>query len=107
MKRIGLALLSLSLVGALAAVPASADITLYDNTGPTSKGLHGNLGYIINLPWEITDSFTLASNSTLTSVNFLAWLTAGDAMTHVDWLITEYDFVYAVGGNTSARRRPA
>ena len=98
-KRIGLALLSLSLVGALAAVPASADTTLYDNTGPTSKGLHGNLGYIINLPWEITDSFTLASNSTLTSVNFLAWLTTGDAMTNVDWSITEYAFGSAVGGN--------
>jgi hypothetical protein len=99
MKRAVLAVLFLSLVGALAVVPASADTTLYDNTGPTSKGLHGYFGYTINLPWEIADSFTLASNSTLTSVNFLAWLTAGDAMTNVDWSITEYAFGYAIGGN--------
>jgi hypothetical protein len=100
MKRMGLAVLFLCLVGALAVVPASADTTLYDNTGPTSKGLFGNLGYTIKSPWEVADSFTLASNSTLTSVNFLAWLTEGDAMTNVDWLITEYRFGYSSGGNT-------
>jgi hypothetical protein len=96
MKRMGLAVLFLCLVGALAVVPASADITLYDNTGPTSYGLNSNGGFTINFGWEVADSFTLASNSTLNGVNLIAWLSPGDMMTNVDWLITDTAF----GGNT-------
>jgi hypothetical protein len=96
MKRMGLAVLFLCLVGALAVVPAMADSTLYDNTGPTSYGLNSNGGFTINFGWEVADSFTLDSNSTLTGVNLVAWLNPGDTMTNVDWLITDTAF----GGNT-------
>jgi hypothetical protein len=96
MKRIGHAVLFLCLVGALAVVPAMADSTLYDNTGPTSYGLNGNAAFTINFGWEVADSFTLASNSTLTGVNLIAWINPGDTMTNVDWLITDTAF----GGNT-------
>ena len=97
MKRIGLAVLFLSLVAAMGSIPALADSTLYDNTGPTSYGNNSSNGaFTINQGLEVADSFTLASNSTLTGVNLIAWLSPSDTMTNVDWLITTSAF----GGTT-------
>ena len=103
MKRTALAVLFLCLLAAMGSKPALADSTLYDNTGPTSYGYNSNGAFTINEGLEVADSFTLASNSTLTGVNFIAWLPdvfagnfgTGNAMTSVDWLITGTAF----GGN--------
>jgi hypothetical protein len=89
----------LSLLATMGSISALADSTLYDNTGPASGGLKA---YYIN--WnqqEITDSFTLASNSTLGGVNFIAWV-ANDTMTNVDWLITGTAFGGATYGSATA-----
>ena len=99
MKRIGLVVLFLCLLAAMGSIPARADSTLYNNTGPASGGLKS---YYIN--WnqqEIADSFTLASNSTLGGVNFIAWV-ANDTMTNVDWLITGTAFGGATYGSATA-----
>ena len=82
------------LVAVMGSIPALADSTLYDNTGPTSYGYNSNGAFAINGGLEIADSFTLTSNSTLTGVNLIAWLKS-DAITSVDWLITGTAF----GGN--------
>jgi hypothetical protein len=105
MNRTGHSVLLFCLLAAMGSIPALADSTLYDNTGPTSYGLNSSNGaFAISGGLEVADSFTLASNSTLTGVNFTAWLTddvfagnfgSGDAMTSVDWLITGTAF----GGN--------
>lgn len=100
MNRTSHSVLLFCLLAAIGSIPALADSTLYDNTGPTSDGYNG--AFAINGGLEVADSFTLASNSTLTGVNFIAWLTdaeviaadfgTGNAMTSVDWLITTSAF---------------
>jgi hypothetical protein len=89
-----LAVSILVLVGVLAAVPAFADSTLYDNTGPTSNGGSTDPGaWTINFGFVVSDSFTLSSSSTVTGADFLIWLSPGDTLSSVDWSIgtTEYD----------------
>ncbi len=66
----------------LAAAPASAAV-LYDNGAIISA----NDSYPINFGFKVSDSFTLASNSTVTGVNFGGW-TLGDLIDTVDWSIT-------------------
>ncbi len=97
-KRALLPAFILILLGAMGSFPALADTTLYDNTGSTSYGYNDNGAFYINYGWEVSDSFTLASNSTLTGVNMIAWLAPGDTMTQLDWLITDTAF----GSNTYA-----
>jgi len=85
------------LLAAMGSIPALADSTLYDNTGPTSDGYNSSNGaFTINEGLEIADSFTLLSNSTLTGVHLIAWLSPSDTMTSVDWRITTSAF----GGTT-------
>jgi len=95
MKKIAtLSALVLGLICATAAVPAFADVTLYDNTGP---GSYNTFAYTINNGSVVADSFTLSSNSIVTGVNFVAWLEqAGSTLTSVDWQITTAPF----GGTT-------
>ena len=79
-----------SLGAALAAIlfllfpaPASADV-LYDN-GPINGTIHG---WTINFGYQVSNSFTLTQTSTLTGVQFGAWLSPGDTITAVDWAIS-------------------
>src|SRR5271157_2672615 len=82
-----LSVLILGLVGALAAVPASAGpVILYDNTVPANTGNLEN--WQINSGYEETDSFTLSLSSTVTGADFVVWLNPGDTLSSVDWLIT-------------------
>jgi hypothetical protein len=79
-----LSLLVLGLMGALAAVPAfAAPYYLYDNTGP---GSYTTNGWAVNQ--EITDSFTLSQDSTITGAMLGLWLNSGDTATSVTWEIT-------------------
>lgn len=96
------ALSALALVCAMATLPAKADSVLYDNTGPTSYGYNGNAGIPINSGWAATDSFTLASNSTLSGVNFVVWVFPGDKLASVNWLITNSAFGGAMEGSGTA-----
>ena len=87
-----LAVLSLAFVGAVFSAPASAD-TLYSN------------GYVdghfdawdIGGGFSISDSFTLTKTSTVTGVNFGAWVDTGDSLTSVGWSIGTTPF----GGTVS------
>jgi hypothetical protein len=89
-----LAVLVLGLTGAIAAVPAVADSTLYDNTGPISdisgSGLQP-LGFWsawrISIGNLVSDSFTVVSNSTVTGADFDVWILPGDTLTSVQWSI--------------------
>jgi hypothetical protein len=80
----------------LVAIPASADPLLYSN-GP----VNGNeTAFTINFGYQVTDSFTLSSASTITGADFAVWLftveSGVDQMTNVDWMIT----TSALGGIT-------
>jgi hypothetical protein len=82
MKKTALAVLSLALVGVVASAPAFAG-TVYSN-GP----LDGNdIAFTINAGFAVSDSFTLTSTSTITSIDFGAWVFPGDSFTSVDWSI--------------------
>jgi hypothetical protein len=78
--------------------PASASSVLYDN------GFNGQVsGWTINFGFAVTDSFTLASNSTLTGVNIWLWQFPGDTSSAVDWGISNTsDFGSGVAGLTGA-----
>lgn len=86
-------LLSLFTILALsfAAVPAMADI-LYDNgpRGPDSDA------WTINFGFAVSNSFTFASNATITGFEFNAWLFPGDTLNSAELSITSGEF----GGTT-------
>ena len=63
--------------------PAPAAV-LYDN-----YPINGTVdAWTINSGFTVANSFTLASNDTVTGVNFGAWDFPGDTITQVDWAIT-------------------
>lgn len=82
MKKATLAVLSFALVGAIASVPASAG-TLYSN-GPGNYTVDA---WTLNYGYVVTDSFTIAANSTATSATFDVWAFPGDTLSSVDWSI--------------------
>jgi len=84
---------SLSLLAlCLAVVPAVAQTDLYDN-GPTN----GNVdAWTINSGFIVSNSFVLGSDSTVTGLNFSAWLFPGDVLESAEVSITSSEF----GGTT-------
>jgi hypothetical protein len=100
MKKTGLAVLFLALVGAMTSAPASAGTQvissetfsinggLYSNSGPGSYNTNAwNISSGSGYPYSVSDSFTLSSTSTITSADFAVWLIAGDSLSSVDWSI--------------------
>lgn len=67
--------------------------TVYDN-GPDD----GQQAYTINFGFAVTNSFVLASGTTVNSATFSNWLFPGETASSVDWLITTAAF----GGTTIA-----
>jgi len=98
LKRAVLAVSLLSLVGALAAIPAFADSTLYSNPGPGTYTTNG---------WGMptSDSFTLSQDSTVTGANLTLWFNAGDSPVNVTWQIdssfTNFDSSTSLESGTS------
>jgi hypothetical protein len=94
MKKAALAVLFLSFAIAIAAVPAFADSVLYNNTTAYSGT---GVAYGIFGGNETTDSFTLASSATVTSVSFDFWAPVPTAvpsstpasieLTNINWSI--------------------
>jgi len=82
---------------ALAAVPARAQL-LYDD-GPINGTVDA---WTINFGYLIADSFTLSANSTVGGFTFGTWEFAGDVLTSVDWLITQYPNGGTVYGSGTA-----
>ena len=74
----------LLLVATFLALGSTAAIaqTLYNNGAP-----NGNDAWTINFGYWVEDSFTLASASTVTGINFAAWLYPGDIVQSVKWTI--------------------
>ena len=56
---------------------------LYDN-GPSTYDYDG---LTINFGYQVTNSFALAAQSSLTGASFINWLTPGDVASKVDWSI--------------------
>src|SRR5450432_182997 len=90
-----------SLICAIAALPASADV-LYDNITPTTNSSSGsyNVGAAnINYGYSVTNSFTLSQSSVLNSAVVGLWISQKTGtLTSVDWAITTNPF----GGVTEA-----
>jgi len=68
---------------ALGAVSAAAQV-LYDN-GPINGSING---WVINFGFIVSDTFTLAANSTVGGFDFGTWEFPGDTLASVDWSIT-------------------
>jgi len=88
----------LSLACALAAVPASADSTLYSN-GPASDTA---MLYSINNGYSVSDSFTLSQTSTITGATFDVWVVQKDTLTSVGWSIGNTYFDTSLGSGTAS-----
>ena len=93
MKRTVLAVLFLSLLGAVSVVPAFADAAIYTN-GPSTYNtsawtiIGGSTAVSGSLSgFSVSDSFTVPWNTKVSGVNFVAWLDSGDSITGVDWSI--------------------
>ena len=92
MRRTFLLIGFLALAG-LAAVPASAGI-IYNNDfgGVVSGDNYGEDAWTINYGFQVTNSFVLASNATVTGVNLAVWVpSSSDSLTSVNWYIREDD----------------
>jgi PEP-CTERM motif len=76
----------------LAVVPAVAQTDLYDN-GPTTGTTNA---WTIGSGFIVSDTFTLSSNSSVTGLNFIAWLFPGDTLQSAEVSITSSEF----GGTT-------
>ena len=85
MKRTVGQFLLVSLLGAIAAVPALADTVLYNNGTASS---YTTQAYEVSGGWFVTDSFTLAQASVVDWANFGIWLLNGATLTGLDWKIT-------------------
>src|SRR5271169_7030322 len=75
---------------ALVAVPAWAN---YDN-GPINGTTDA---WTINFGYVVSDTFTLASDATVTGVSFGVWEFPGDTMQTVDYTITQTENGVGVG----------
>jgi hypothetical protein len=90
MKRSAIvSVLSLGLMGALAAVPAFAGDVLYDNTTTYSFGNSPDWSWGTN---GTTDSFVLSSDATVTGITLGLWVNPSDAPASVAWQITNNQF---------------
>jgi len=81
----------------LLAVPAAAGV-IFDNfpiDGTT-------IGFLINGPQSISDSFSVGSGATVNGVNFGVWLFPGDSIVAVDWSIGTAPFGISSGSGTAA-----
>jgi hypothetical protein len=83
MRRLVFASLSLSLLGAIAAVPASGAV-LYDNTTAASNSTNAE---VISNGQSITDSFTLSQAAVVDGATFSIWVNQTDTLTGLDWAI--------------------
>jgi hypothetical protein len=96
-----LSILISGLVGALASVPTFADNVLYDNTVSGTSYETGGIGVVAGFT-AITDSFTLAQDSTVTGAMFGVWVGSGYQATSVTWAITTEPFAgTTLGSGTS------
>jgi hypothetical protein len=73
---------------ALVAAPAFGSTTVYDN-GPINGSVDA---WTINFGYAVTDSFTLASTTTITGFTFGVWAYPGDTAISVDYSIGTSSF---------------
>ncbi|HEV3254482.1 MAG TPA: PEP-CTERM sorting domain-containing protein [Candidatus Acidoferrales bacterium] len=87
------------LVAAASAVPAKADVLIYDN-GP----INGNIdAWTINFGYVVSDSFTAFMTTSLTSVTIGVWALPGDGgLGQVDWSIGSTFFGNDYSSGTSS-----
>jgi hypothetical protein len=100
MKRAVFSALFLGLLGAVAAVPASADSTIY-SSGPGVNNTTNFDAWNISSPFIVTNSFTLFGNSNVTGTTFDVWLSPGDAISSVDWSFGNVAFNKSLGSGTA------
>ena len=72
----------------LAVVPAVAQTDIYDN-GATNGTTDA---WTINFGFAVSDSFTLSAGSTVTGLNFAAWVAPGDILQSAEVSITSSEF---------------
>jgi hypothetical protein len=111
------AVLLVVLIGAMAAVPASADV-LYDQITPSTSSAPGSYnvgGLNIYGGYFVTDRFELSQDSVLDSAQVALWVQnrdfreqtgASGTLTSVDWAITTEPFGVVVLASGTATNAP-
>jgi hypothetical protein len=82
---------------ALAVIPASAQVIIYDN-GPANGSVDA---WTINFGYTVSDSFTVGG-SPVVGFDFTVWAYPGDTALTVDWSITSNAFVGTTYGSGTA-----
>jgi hypothetical protein len=100
MKRAVISALFLGLLGAVAAVHASADSTIYSSS-PGVNSTSNFDAWTISNPFQVTNAFTLFGSSTVTGASFDVWLNPGDAISSVDWSFGNAAFDNSLGSGTA------
>jgi hypothetical protein len=81
----------LALIG-LAALPASAGVVYNNDFGGVISGDNYDVdAWTINFGFQVANSFSLASGTTVTGVNLALWAQPSDSLTSVDWYIRADD----------------
>lgn len=62
---------------------------LYQYPDPISSSPGDVNAWTLNSPFAVADTFTLSTDSNLSSVDFLAWNFTGDQITAIDWRISD------------------
>ena len=100
------AVLLVVLIGAMAAVPAFADVVLYNQVTPTTttpdvRGSYNVGGLNINNGYIVTDQFELSQHSVLDSAMVALWVAGTGTVTSVDWAITTDPFGAPLASGTA------
>jgi hypothetical protein len=58
--------------------------------------------WTVNFGFGVSDTFTVASNSTITGANFAFWMSPGDTLTSLDWEVGTVQFSNDVASGTAS-----
>jgi hypothetical protein len=98
LKKLTWVFLLCAVVCLFVAAPAEADSLLYDN-GPINGTIDA---WTINFGFQVSDSFTLGSSSTLTVAQIGLWMFPGDTPTGVGWAIGTTEGSSNIASGTSS-----
>lgn len=98
MKKLTWVFLLSAVVCLFVAAPAKADSLLY-----TNNPINGTINaWTINNGFEVSDSFTIGSNSTLTVAQIGLWMVSGDIPASVGWAIGTTEGSSNIASGTSS-----
>jgi hypothetical protein len=101
-----LRLASLLLLAFSLALPTEAHAGVLYQNGPVNGicDIQNCLvdAWTVNFGFAVSDTFTMASNSTITGANFAFWMSPGDTLTSLDWEVGTVQFSNDIASGTAS-----